>query len=139
MPRLRALLLCLLMLALPFQGYAAAAMLACGLPQTSSHEASNAGHHDGMQHAHAQHMPGSHDSAKHAHGDAQAASAQHGHEAGTSDSGHKCSICSVCHAAALLDMPSANPVHPLPQASPAMRLVAIASAAPRLPDKPPRA
>jgi len=128
MSRLRSLLLCLLMLALPFQGFAAAAMVACGLPPAATAKA--------QVHEHAQHATAGHDVAQHHH-DAKASDTQHQHAASGLD--HKCSACSVCHSAALLDMPLKSQPHVLPQASPVTDLVAIATLAPRLPDKPPRA
>ena len=133
MSRLRSLLLCLLMLALPFQGFAAAAMVACGLPQAPVAQA------EAHRHAHEQHATGNHDAAQHHH-EAQASDpqdAQHKHAASGLD--HKCGACSVCHAAALLDTPLNSQPHALPQASPSMGQAAIATLAPRLPDKPPRA
>lgn len=123
MSRLRALFVCLLMLALPFQGFAAAAMVACGLP------ANDVQH---VQHAQQSHHAG--DSTQ-VHHDAGA----HPHDDGHGGTDHSCSACSVCHSAALLDMPWAIEAHPLPDARPAPALQALASLAPTLPDKPPRA
>lgn len=138
MPRLRVLLLWLLMLALPLQGMAAAAMVACGLPQPLSTSAAH--------HAQPPHAEGHEHAAMHAHHAAPAgghqahAADQHHDEHAKADSGiHKCSVCSACHAAALLNMHLPAQAHALPQASPSMGSVAMASQAPRLPDKPPRA
>jgi len=132
MPRLRVLLLWLLMLALPLQGVAAAAMAACGMPQA----ASDASAHADMAH-HA--APAAHHPQAHAFADSQHQQQHDTHAKPDGGGVHKCSACSVCHAAALLDTPAPVQAHALPQASPVLRLQAMASQAPRLPDKPPRA
>lgn len=142
MPRLRVLLLWLLMLALPMQGAAAASMVACGMPGTAASTATHdMPHHAGMQgHADSHRPMHAHDGAQQDEHQAHASHSQHGDHAKADGGGmHKCSVCSACHAAALLDMPVAGQPHALPQATPAMRLQAMASQAPRLPDKPPRA
>lgn len=137
MPRLRVLLLWLLMLALPLQGMAAAAMVACGLPQPlatgAAHQARPA-HAEGHDHA-AMHA---HEAAADGH-PAHATDQHPGEHAKADDGIHTCSVCSACHAAALLNMHLPEQAHALPQASPSMGFVAMASQAPRLPDKPPRA
>ena len=153
MPRLRVLLLWLLMLALPLQGVAAAAMAACGMPQSASDASAHAdmAHHAAPDMAHhaapdmANHAaPAAHHPQAHAFADSQQQQQQQHDTHAKPDGGgvHKCSacsVCSVCHAAALLDTPAPVHAHALPQASPVLRLQAMASQAPRLPDKPPRA
>ena len=142
MSRLRTLLLCFLMLALPFQGFAAAAMVACAMPKAATAHAGAEARHHGDMHQHAQHGAGTHDAAPHMHGD-QATdpthAGSHDLQADGSSGDHKCNICSVCHASAVVDTHVAIQAHALPEGSPAMRPRAMASLAPSLPDKPPRA
>lgn len=137
MSRLRTLLRCFLMLALPFQGFAAAAMVACGLPNAAPAQMQ----HHGDTLGQAKQSTGAHDVAHHMHGEMQLQA-----DAGSQDfhpdvsaGDHKCSVCSVCHAAALLDTPMTGEAHALPEANPALPARAMASLAPTLPDKPPRA
>jgi len=135
MSRVRVFLLWLAMLAVPFQGYAAASMALCGTPEPATNTAmveSHAGH--------SAHAP-SHDHAANHHGaashfdDNSHADTSHAH----SDTSHKCSTCVSCHAVALTsDTPVAS-AHVLPQADLAEPASAKATFASRVPDKPPRA
>lgn len=138
MSRLRAIVVCLLMLALPLQGFAAAAMVACGLPARAN--AAGTMHHD-MHDMTAATADSHAAAAQHSHGDMKAQGHASSHDAQGSQLGadHKCSVCSVCHSAALLDMPLIAEAHPLPDARPAPVPRAMASLVPTLPDKPPRA
>ncbi|MGR4867840.1 hypothetical protein ACIPRI_03105 [Variovorax sp. LARHSF232] len=132
MPRLRALLLWVLMLAVPFQGYAAATMVLCALPAQQAGVRNDAGpaaahdHAKHMQHGEMAQQDDAHDSADH---DQVAVDATQ----------HKCSTCGSCHAAALISAPLPDAFHPLPQARLAEPIDARASLAPRALFKPPRA
>jgi hypothetical protein len=137
MLRLRVLLLSLLMLALPLQGYAAAAMALCGLPAQQQQMSGDAGTGPfAAAHDHAEHM---------AHGDAAQQAGSHdgaSHDTATTDTNHdtahKCATCASCHAAALISAPLPDAFHPLPQARLAEPLDAPVSLAPRALFKPPR-
>lgn len=119
------------MLALPLQGYAAAAMVLCALP--AQQQQASAGAHPTAAHDHAGHM---------AHSDlAQQQADSHddiGQDKAATDVAHKCSACGSCHAAALISAPLPDAAHPLPQARLAEPLDAPASLAPRALFKPPR-
>jgi hypothetical protein len=133
--RVRVFLLWLVMLAVPFQGYAAASMALCG-PQQAAAKAAMADSHAG----HSAHAVVS-DHAAHHH-DA-AAQADHDSGANTShaqgDGVAKCSTCVACHAVALTDSTPVALLHALPQADPAEPASAMARLASGVPDKPPRA
>lgn len=133
--RVRVFLLWLVMLAVPFQGYAAASMALCGPQQSAAKVAkadSHAGHSghgvlgDRAAHHHdaaAQAHPDSGTNTSHAHGDGAA----------------KCSTCVACHAVALTDSTQVALLHALPQADLAEPASAMAKLATDVPDKPPRA
>lgn len=133
MPRLRALLLWVLMLAVPFQGYAAGTMVLCAMPAQQpagvSTRVESAAAHDHAKHVHhgemAQQQADSHDSASHDKAD--------------TDVTHKCSTCGSCHAAALISAALPDAFHPLPPERLAAPLDAPASLAPHALFKPPRA
>ncbi len=132
MSRLRALLLWVLMLAVPFQGYAAATMVLCALPAQQQAGAST-GAGSAAAHDHARHMQ---------HGEmAQQDDAHDGADKDkvAVDVTHKCSTCGSCHAAALISAPLPDAFHPLPQARLAEPIDAPASLVPRALFKPPRA
>ena len=135
MSRVRVFLLWLVLLAVPFQGYAAASMALCGMPEPAMKTAmveSHAGHSaQAASHGHAAHH---HDAASHADDDSRANTSR-----AHSDTSHKCSTCVSCHAVALTsDRPVAS-AHVLPQADLAEPASAKATFASRVPDKPPRA
>jgi hypothetical protein len=126
----RAILLWLMMVAVPFQAYAAAAMAICGPAPSGAAEVSaptaDLGHsHTALADDH--HRDGH--SASHADG---AAGDHH-------DADHKCGNCAPCHGVgltpsiALLDAPG------LPQADLIEPLCPLASVSPSVPHKPPRA
>lgn len=125
MPLLRAFLLWALMVAVPFQGYAAASMLQCkpGAQLTVMQVAGG---------AHAAEHQG-HD----AH-DAQASTAQGQGAHEHADPLHKCSTCGACHAVALITEPTWR-ASVLPPADLADSLHPVLTRAPRVLDRPPRA
>ncbi|WP_162573535.1 hypothetical protein [Variovorax sp. PBL-H6] len=139
----RAILLWLMMLAVPFQGYAAAAMAFCS--PVSAHASSSSGKvHDHGRHdhgtLHAEHHPSGvsssavsdHDAVRH-----DAANAHH--EPSDADAAHKCGNCAPCHAVGMMPTLDTPLLHGLPQADLVEPLRAIATVSPRVPDKPPRA
>ncbi|OUM01020.1 DUF2946 family protein [Variovorax sp. JS1663] len=130
MLRLRALLLWLFMLALPLQGYAAAAMVYCVVPVSAAAVAEMPAHAD------------SHDHASHDHGTAMQQSRHDGTShgaAGEPDEFHQCGTCAACHANAMVSALPVLPQSDLPQADLAASFVAPASPPLRVLDKPPRA
>lgn len=131
----RALLLWALMLAVPFQGYAAASMVGCApglspgvvaLAMAPTADMASDDHH-----AHGQH-------ADHA-ADATATPDLHAHAAADGDAPHKCGICGMCHAVALVGVPLACALGDLPPADLAGSAHPVATRAPPVLDKPPRA
>jgi hypothetical protein len=133
--KFRHLLLCLVMLALPLQGFAAASMLYCGLG-AGSHaqvEAKDSHHHR----AAAQGSPHEHS------GIGQAAPAgAHAPEAQKQlpDGLHKCGVCSACcNVVAISGFPHTVEMQSPPKADLAEPFVLIHAVPSRLPEKPPRA
>lgn len=146
MHRVRLFVLWIMMFAVPFQGYAAAAMVLCGpghsgatstMTATSTMAAVTAGTSE------------AHDSAVHRHGDGHAG--QHHHEAKQSskadpgktaglevDTLHKCGTCGACHGTALVSELQLAVLQDLPPAELAEPTFALAALVPRLLDKPPR-
>jgi hypothetical protein len=135
MVRLRAFLLWFMMLAVPFQGYAAAAMVLCSPTQASA----------GAVHDHAQHDHASHQSAEHHHplkasGDDGAD--HHDPQSAQDDPStafHKCGSCAACHSVGMTPTVEVSLLHGLPQADLAEPFLAMATISPRVPHKPPRA
>lgn len=129
---LRAFLLWALMLAVPFQGYAAASMLQCA-PGPSRPAAAKVplAHAAPDHHAHAQHAAAS--------ADAGATHGAHDHASADGKAAHSCGTCGICHAVALIGMPQLLASGDLPPADLAEPAHAIATRAPRVLDKPPRA
>lgn len=133
MLNLRAILLWLMMLAVPFQGYAAAAMAFCA-PDAAEATA-------GAAHDHAQHDHGSmHADAHQMHGDD---AADHHADQGTHDDHanamHKCGNCAACHSVGMTPTLGTSLLQGLPQADLAEPHRAMANVSPRVPHKPPRA
>lgn len=132
MLRLRAFLLWAVMLAVPFQGYAAASMAFCAMQEqpavaaASSHGDAHAGSHDHGAH---QHLAATDSHAKDDGHDG------HDHTSGTA---HKCGTCGACHAVALTSALPVLEAHGLPPADLAEPSSAIATVSPSVPDKPPR-
>lgn len=153
MKRLRMFLACLLLVAIPLQGMAAAAMLFCG-PAGSSDRSAMTGAHgpkhgsglasdEHAQHVH-QHVGHGHASSDvHADIDVSANADSDGAEpagstAGTA--GHTCSACAACcHGAAVTATVQVPTVSPAPQTVLAEPLVLVQNRPSPVPDKPPRA
>jgi cytochrome c553 len=136
MPNLRAILLWLMMLAVPFQGYAAAAMAFCA--PASAHSSSGVVHDHGDAHDHGT------QGAAHHHAGASSDDSAHHHDAPgaqdePSDAAHKCGNCAACHAVGMMPTLDTPILHGLPQADLAEPLRAMATVSPRVPHKPPRA
>ncbi|RRH80713.1 hypothetical protein EH244_30225 [Variovorax beijingensis] len=146
MHRVRLFVLWIVMFAVPFQAYAAAAMVFCG-----------PGHDGAALAAAATAAPaGAHRHAQEAHGDGHAD--HHHHEAAAQDAGpsadgqgagttahadpdgmHKCGTCGACHATALTGTLELIVFQGLPRADLVEPASTVATVAPRLLDKPPRA
>jgi hypothetical protein len=127
MSRLRAFLLWAVMLAVPFQGYAAASMALCTTAHpdsASSMEIAHAGEHDHGAHQHAA------QNLHHSSDDESAAS--------ESDSAHKCGTCGICHAVALVNSPSLGVARHLPETDLFEPFTIVATTSPGVLDKPPR-
>jgi hypothetical protein len=126
MARLRLLLACLLLFAIPLQGIAGASMLFCGKSGTHHAPAVSAHHHTGHDHA-------GHDHAMHAQqeeGDAKL----------LPDALHACAICaSCCHGVAITQAEPAIALPPAPAAVLVTTVVLMHSRPAKVPDKPPRA
>jgi cytochrome c553 len=128
MLNLRTILLWLMMLAVPFQGYAAAAMAFCA-PEAAQLAV-------GAVHDHTQHDHGS------AHADGNDAADHHAAQSAHDDhsnAAHKCGNCAACHSVGMMPTLDISILHGLPQADLAEPLHAIANVSPRVPHKPPRA
>lgn len=145
--RWRLFLACLLMAAIPLQGFAATTMMLC---------ASGAAHQVA-----APAMPMAPMGSDHGHSHGHGAAAEHGAHAGHSaaapdpadgaglqhdavhdvvhDLGHKCSLCAACcHHLALAEWPQWAPLAGLPQAQAREPFVFVLAPPTQLPDKPPR-
>ena len=135
MVNLRAILLWLMMLAVPFQGYAAAAMTFCAPEPT---HASSGAVHDHSRHDHGT------QGAEHHHADASSDDSADHHDAlsahdDSSDTSHKCGNCASCHSVGMTPTLDTPILHGLPQADLAEPLRVMATVSPRVPHKPPRA
>jgi hypothetical protein len=134
MRRARILVIWLLMLALPFQGYAAASMLAC----VTENAVVAADSMTSMSAAPDQALDADHDGA---HGSV-AKSAADTPGTASPDVDHGCSLCnlcSACHGIAFIDAPSFATGSPLPQADLIEPEAAPAAVPARPLEKPPRA
>ena len=136
MLRLRAFLLWFMMLAVPFQGYAAAVMAFCA-PEAA--QPATVAAHDHSLHDHAS-PAGGHHHPLNASGDDRADP----HEApSTQDDGiaasHKCGNCAACHSVGMTPTVVVSLLYGLPQAQWAEPFRAMATVSPRVPHKPPRA
>ena len=138
MSRFRHLLLCLMMLALPLQGFAAASMLYCGMgtghDASAAQMASTPSHHQMvgavvMQHDHeTQNIT------------AQAVKPSPGDQKQLPDSSHKCGVCAACCSViAIANFPPTVEVQSSPKADLVEPFVLIHAVPSRLPEKPPRA
>lgn len=119
---LRLLLACLVALAIPLQGFAAAAMVVCG---AASHAFSS---HNRVRPSHT-----------HTVGDVQAShDATHAKQQ-SSDACHKCGVCaSCCHSMAISTSIQVALITPLSQAGSTESWVPLASRPVAVPEKPPR-
>ena len=130
MLRFRHLLLCLMMLALPLQGFAAASMLFCGMG--TGHDARAVQLEMRSSHLQIADVMGE----RHEHGSQPAPADQKQ----LPDSTHKCGVCAACCSViAIADFPPTLEVQPSPKADLAEPFVLIYAVPSRLPDKPPRA
>ena len=127
----RAIFLWLMMLAVPFQGYAAAAMAVCAPGTAMSMGTVSAS-------TSSQHDHGDSVSATGHHEDAHVDAHDHGDEAGQDDAGHKCGNCAPCHAVGLTPAIADIETFGLPQADLVEPLYALAFVSPGVPQKPPR-
>jgi hypothetical protein len=127
MHRVRLFVLMIMMFAVPFQGYAAAAMVFCGSGPSGTVAAKTTQTHDHAQHPHGD-------------GRDQAEHAVHDSDTGTQPDGmHKCGTCGACHGTALIGTLPLAVFHDLPAADLAQPAIAMATRVPRVLDKPPRA
>lgn len=131
MRRLRLFLACLLLVAVPFQGMAAAAMPSCGLP---SHEAAGVAVQPAHPHGHGH----EHGVSGHRHAGEHAGSPDHQHGPGFADA--KCSACAACCIGAAI----ADATPPAAFSAPSYVVAAPPGVALRMratppPDRPPRA
>ena len=125
MPLFRNLFLCLLMLTVPFQGFAAAAMIMCAT--TPSHHAEAPG--SSAHHGDAEHEDG-----------AVVKSQPADDQKSLPSTVHKCGVCAACCSAAVIS----SYVHVPAVAAPASALrvetlASIYAVHPQHPEKPPRA
>lgn len=133
---LRRFLACLLLVALPWQGVAAAAMVLCqpatqALHQTEGAHAGHAAHHGHEADAAA---------ASSGHVAHHAADASSGGTGLQADADHHCNACSLCgHALALPGTALSVFAPSMPQGPVAGALLRADSRVAPLPDKPPRA
>lgn len=133
---LRQFVLWIAMVAVPFQGYAAVAMVFCGPVNPSavvgpSAERAAHPHADEVRDAQADLGPAT---------DPVRKDAAHAHPGSAQpDAMHQCGTCGACHATALIG--TLEPVVPrdVPRAEPSEVAVAVSTLAPRLLDRPPRA
>ncbi len=137
MLRFRYLLLCLMMLALPLQGFAAASMLFCG--SGADHDVKveqmevASGHHQM-----AGSMDAQHDHSKH-NKMTQAGTQSPDDHKQLPGASHKCSVCAACCSVmAISELPRTVKFQSLPKADLAEPFVLIHAVPSRLPDKPPR-
>lgn len=135
MLRFRAILLWLVMLAVPFQGYAAAVMMFC-VSEAPSQASSVGATHDHAMHDHA---AGDHATVA----DVEKANAHdHAARGDSSDASHACSACGncgPCHAIAMISTLPALEIPGLPQAGLNAPSDAMRTVSPGVLDKPPRA
>lgn len=136
MANLRAILLWLMMLAVPFQGYAAAAMAFCA-PEPAQMAAGAA--HDHSQHGHASPQSAEHHHANVSGDDGEDHRVAQGTQDDATDTFHKCGNCAACHSVGMMPTLRTSLLHGLPQADLAEPFLAMATVSPRVPHKPPRA
>ena len=131
--RIRLFLLWAVMLAVPFQGYAAATMAFCVSSSSTMSQTQVL-----------QTARGASDAvAVHDHGQIDPALSAHEHDAhahvADDDAGHKCGTCGACHSSALTTALHPPALFTLPQADLQEPVDVVRNVEPRLLDKPPRA
>lgn len=131
--RMRLFLLWAVMLAIPFQGYAAATMAFCASSSSTMSQAQVL-----------QVARGAPDAlAVHDHGQTDPTLSAHEHDSHTNstddDAGHKCGTCGACHSSALTSVLHPPALFTLPQADLQEPVHVVRNVEPRLLDKPPRA
>ncbi|MES2280116.1 MAG: hypothetical protein V4542_01755 [Pseudomonadota bacterium] len=138
MSRFRHLLLCLMMLALPLQGFAAASMLYCGMGAGNDAKAAQMEMGSSHQHmADAMVMPHDHEKQDTT---AQVAKQSPDSQKQLPDSSHKCGVCATCCSViAITDFVATVEVQSSPKADLVEPFVLIHSVPSRFPEKPPRA
>jgi hypothetical protein len=132
--RVRLFVLWVMMFAVPFQGYAAAAMAFCDPGHGGVHTAAYAGATASAGHQHGDGHADHHQEAKQTADDSAGKSAS-----AEPDAMHKCGTCGACHGTALISTLELAVFHGLPRADLAEPPLAMATLAPRVLDKPPRA
>mgnify|MGYP003582834004 CR=1 FL=1 len=141
MHRVRLFVLWIMMFAVPFQGYAAAGMVFCGpghVGAMSSVSAERSVTHDAAQHPHADgHPDHHHEAAQPAKPSAKDSVAKTA--SAEPDAMHKCGTCGACHATALTSTVELVVFNHLPSADLVEPAITVATLAPRVLDKPPRA
>ena len=137
MHRVRLFVLWVVMFAVPFQGYAAAAMVFCGVGHADAVTEMSAKLSGGRDHVQHQHADGR---ADHHHDSAQ--DVKQPAKDSTSaepDAMHKCGTCGACHATALTSKLGLAVLHDFPRAELAEPAFTVATPASDVLDKPPRA
>jgi cytochrome c553 len=131
--RVRLFLLWAVMLAIPFQGYAATTMAFCAsssstMSQTQVLQVARGAQEAAAVHDHGQTDPmlSAHEHDSHAH-------------AADDDAGHKCGTCGACHSSAMTSVLHPPALFMLPQADLQEPVDVACNVEPRLLDKPPRA
>lgn len=130
MSRFRLFIAGLVLAAIPFQGFAAASMLFCGMGE--HHAPAVVAKHD---------MAGGHDHSQHHHA-AEVQLEKTADDTGKTlpDTSHKCPVCaSCCNSVAITEFPQLAAFAPAPQAESAEPFVLIHARPSQVPDKPPRA
>ncbi|MGJ3699582.1 hypothetical protein [Variovorax sp. AFSI2.2] len=136
MHRVRLFVLWIMMFAVPFQAYAAAAMVFCGPGHEGAVAAAPAGpavHGDGHADHRHPHEAAAQDATQPAHDSADTTA----HAA--PDAMHKCGTCGACHGTALISTLELAVFQGLPRADLTEPASTVATVPPRLLDKPPRA
>lgn len=146
MVRFRFLLACLVMLALPLQGFAATTMLFCGMGPDHHATEVAAGAQRSIEHLHHAERLGDgvgSDASAQGHDAHHATATDSGEQAQHTDlvsSGHTCALCaSCCHSVAIFETVPLASTTPLPAASFEDPPVFVQSRPALVPDKPPRA
>ncbi|WP_222620444.1 hypothetical protein [Variovorax sp. PAMC28562] len=134
----RKLLLWAVMLAVPFQGYAAATMQFCAAGEVPAMAETVL--EPVVPHEHVKPQSHAHDS-RHVDSASDVESTPHHHDQASSDadSAHKCGTCGACHSVALVGTTPVAIAPALPPAAMAEPFSAVASLTLRVLDKPPRA